>query len=82
MPRKERDEDPHVSVSFSLPKSIKEQMDQRIDSLQITRSDYLKWMVLWELDKGPDALFDMARAPKHLRKQIAHGIPPKEETKE
>jgi hypothetical protein len=55
--------DPHVSVSFSLPLSVKEEMDRRAKRLRITRSDYLKFMVLWELDKGADAPFDMPRTP-------------------
>jgi hypothetical protein len=59
--------DPHVSVSFSVPKSIKEAMDIRIRSLKITRSDYLKLMVLWDLDKGPDGVFDQgSRKPSFL----------------
>jgi hypothetical protein len=78
MPAKSNDDDPHVSVSFSLPKSIKEQMDERISTLRITRSDYLKWMVLWELDKGADAPFDMPRLPrpvlKQLRNEAVHGL--------
>jgi hypothetical protein len=55
--------DPHVSVSFSLPLSVKKEMDRRAKSLRISRSDYLKFMVLWELDKGADAPFDMPRTP-------------------
>ena len=72
MPTKEDNDDPHVSVSFSLPRSIKEQMDGRIASLRITRSDYLKWMVLWELDKGADAPFDMPRLPRKARESLDH----------
>lgn len=74
MPTKEDNDDPHVSVSFSLPKSVKEKMDERIASLSITRSDYLKWMVLWELDKGPDAEFDMPRRPRKVREQVLNAI--------
>jgi hypothetical protein len=55
--------DPHVSVSFSLPRSVKEEMDRRAKTLRITRTNYLKLMVLWELDKGADAPFDMPRTP-------------------
>jgi hypothetical protein len=64
MPTKEHDDDPHVSCSFSIPKSIKDKMDRRIARLSITRSDYIKWIVLWELDKGEDAVFDMPRKPR------------------
>jgi hypothetical protein len=66
VPIKEDNNDSHVSVSFSFPKSIKEEMDQRIASLRITRSDYLKWMILSDLDKGPDALFDFPRKPRSI----------------
>jgi hypothetical protein len=62
MPKNDQS-DPHVSVSFSLPRSIKKEMDDRARSLRISRSDYLKLMVLWELDKGKDAPFDMPRTP-------------------
>jgi hypothetical protein len=76
-----QDADPHVSVSFSVPKSIKKAMDIRIRSLKITRSDYLKFMVLWDLDKGPTGDFEYPRKPslileeprkkKHLK--VANG---------
>ena len=55
--------DPHISVSFSLPRSVKDRMDRRIDRLLISRTDYLKLMVLWELDKGEEAPFDFPRKP-------------------
>lgn len=61
-----RQTDPHVSVSFSIPKSIKAEMDKRISSLRISRSDYLKLMILWELDQGPEAFFNMPRKPTSL----------------
>ncbi len=32
----------------------------------MSRTDYLKMMVLWELDKGEDAPFDMPRKPTPL----------------
>lgn len=69
MPSNNYRDDPHTSVSFSLPKSIKEKLDKRIDRLNITRSDYLKWMVLWELDKGEDAPFDMPRRPRPVEEE-------------
>ena len=76
MPKyKKPNDDVHVSVSFSLPISIKELMDRRIERLRMSRTDYLKMMVLWELDKGEDAPFDMPRKPaplpgKKSRKQL------------
>jgi hypothetical protein len=67
MPKyKHPNDDIHVSVSFSLPLSVKAQMDRRIQMLRMSRTDYLKTMVLWELDKGEDAHFDMPRKPAHL----------------
>jgi hypothetical protein len=59
-------DDIHVSVSFSLPLSVKDLMDRRIERLRMSRTDYLKMMVLWELDKGEDAPFDMPRKPAPL----------------
>jgi hypothetical protein len=62
--------DPHVSVSFSLPVSVKSDMDKRAKSLRISRSDYLKLMVLWDLDHGPDAPFEAGiRKPTVERKK-------------
>lgn len=61
--------DPHVSVSFSLPRSVKDRMDRRIAKLLISRTDYLKLMVLWELDKGEEAAFDFPRKPIALPPQ-------------
>lgn len=60
------EDDPHVSVSFSLPRSVKDRMDRRIANLLISRTDYLKLMVLWELDKGDEAPFDFPRKPVSL----------------
>jgi hypothetical protein len=64
--------DAHVSVSFSLPKSVKDEMDRRCERLRISRTDYLKFMVLWELDKGEDAPFDMPRTPKPAAEKGKH----------
>jgi hypothetical protein len=56
--------DPHISVSFSIPISVKEEMDRRAKRLRLSRTDYLKALVLWELDKGEDAPFDLPRIPR------------------
>ena len=48
-------------------------MDRRIQTLRMSRTDYLKMMVLWELDKGEDAPFDMPRKPAPLPIQRKKG---------
>jgi hypothetical protein len=67
--QKNPQDDAHVSVSFSLPLYVKREMDRRCQRLRISRTDYLKFMVLWELDKGEDAPFDMPRTPKPPRRK-------------
>ena len=44
--------DHHVSCSFSFPKSMKEEMDKRAERLRLSRTDYLKMLVINDLDKG------------------------------
>jgi hypothetical protein len=56
--------DPHISVSFSIPVSVKEDMDRRAKRLRLSRTDYIKLIVLWDLDKGEDAPFDFPRKPR------------------
>jgi len=74
MPKyKNPNDDIHVSVSFSLPLSVKELMDRRTQRLRMSRTDYLKMMVLWELDKGDDSPFDMPRKPTPLPIQRKKG---------
>jgi hypothetical protein len=77
MPKyKNPNEDIHISVSFSLPKSVKEEMDRRIERLRMSRTDYLKAMVLWELDKGEDADFNFPKKAEPLpvkKKGPKHG---------
>lgn len=50
-----QDLDRHVTFSVSLPAYVKANMDRRCESLQITRTDYVKQMILWDLDKGEGA---------------------------
>ena len=56
--------DPRISVTFSILRSIKEDMDQRAKSLRMSRTDYIRALVLWELDRGPEAAFDLPRRPR------------------
>ena len=48
-------DDLYEGCSFSIPRSIKEKINDRARSLRMTRSDYLKALVLQDLDRGPDA---------------------------
>jgi hypothetical protein len=61
--REEVETDHHVSCSFSLPRSIKGEMDERAARLRLTRTDYLKLLVLADLDKG-DAPLEIIRTPR------------------
>jgi len=66
--------DIHGSVSFSLSMSIRERLDRRVARLRMSRTDYLKALVLWELDKGEDADFDLPRkaAPLPIQRKRSH----------
>ena len=58
--------DPHVSCSFSIPVSVKEDMDAmdaRAKRLRLSRTDYIKLIILWDLNKGKDAPFDFPLSP-------------------
>jgi hypothetical protein len=55
--------DPHVSCSFSIPVSVKEDMDDRAKRLRLSRTDYIKLIILWDLNKGKDAPFDFPLSP-------------------
>jgi hypothetical protein len=48
-------DDLYEGLSFSVPRSIKEKINERARSLRMTRSDYLKTLVLSDLDRGPEA---------------------------
>lgn len=63
--QEEAENDLHVSCSFSLPRSIKSEMDLRAARLRLTRTDYLKLLVLADLDKG-DAPLEITRTPRDL----------------
>jgi hypothetical protein len=61
--QKTEQDDPHVSASFSMPQSIKKEMDRRCQRLRLSRTEYLKLLVVQDLDKGEDAPFDISRKP-------------------
>jgi hypothetical protein len=63
------DLDTHVTLSISLPRSVKADMDRRCESLRMARTDYVKQMILWDLDKGEGALFDFPRTPRKVPKK-------------
>jgi hypothetical protein len=58
-----QESDPHVSCSFSISRSLKEIMDRRAKRLRLSRTDYLKLLVLWDTSKGEDAPFDYPLKP-------------------
>jgi hypothetical protein len=51
--------DLYESLSFSVPRSIKERINERARRLRMTRSDYLKILVLSDLDRGLDASLEI-----------------------
>lgn len=55
-------DDPHTTCSFSLPTSMKEDIDVRAAKLRLTRTDYLRLLVMADLDKG-DAPLVVERHP-------------------
>lgn len=61
--------DHHVSCSFSLPIGVKRDMDERAARLRLTRTDYLKLLVLADLDKGPDTPLEIIRTPRDPKGQ-------------
>jgi len=52
-------DDLYEGCSFSIPRSIKQKINERARSLRMTRSDYLKALVLQDLDRGPDATLEI-----------------------
>ena len=68
------DLDKHVTLSISLPRSVKADLDRRCKSLRMTRTDYLKQMILWDLDKGEGALFDFPRTPRVVTKRRSEPV--------
>lgn len=57
------DPDPHVPCSFSIPASVKKDMDTRANNLGLSRSGYINFLILFDLAKGKDAIFDYPLKP-------------------
>lgn len=60
--------DLYEGLSFSVPRSIKERINERARRLRLTRSDYLKILVLADLDRGMDAPIQLNASPEGLDK--------------
>jgi hypothetical protein len=61
--------DIYEGLSFSVPRSIKGRINERARSLRMTRSDYLKTLVLQDLDRGPEAPLEIRPSPEGLEKK-------------
>jgi hypothetical protein len=59
-------DDLYEGLSFSVPRSIKDKINERARRLRMTRSDYLKTLVLSDLDRGPDAPLEIRPGPLPL----------------
>ena len=72
MPRKKMEyhTDLYEGLSFSVPRSIKEKINERARRLRMTRSDYLKTLVLADLDRGPDAGLEIKPSDIGLEKKV------------
>jgi hypothetical protein len=57
-------DDTYVSVSISLPKSLKREINERALRLRMTRTDYVKALLLADLSQGPDAPFVVEYKPR------------------
>jgi hypothetical protein len=66
-------EDPHVVFSISITASLKKFVDQRTKWLRIGRSDYFKYWLESERDKGIDAPFTIERKPIKENLATAYG---------
>jgi hypothetical protein len=57
-------DDTYVSLSISVPKSLREEIHERALSLRITRTDYVKALIIADLSHGPDAPFSLTYQPR------------------
>jgi hypothetical protein len=62
-------DDSYVSLSISVPKSLRTEIHERALSLRLTRTDYVKALIIQDLSQGKDAPFALTYKPR-----------PKEET--
>jgi hypothetical protein len=60
-------ESPYTTCTISLPVSLKEDLDKRAASLRLTRTDYLRLLVLADLAKGEGApMPELAPKPRAI----------------
>jgi hypothetical protein len=57
-------DDTYVSLSISVPKSLRREIHERALSLRITRTDYVKALIIADLSHGPDAPFSLTYNPR------------------
>ena len=57
-------DDTYVSLSISVPKSLKSEIHERALSLRMTRTDYVKALIMADLSQGPDAPFALTLSPR------------------
>jgi hypothetical protein len=62
--------DTYVSLSISVPKSMRKEIHERALSLRMTRTDYIKALIVADLSQGPNAPFTYTQTPLP-REQIA-----------
>ena len=62
-------EDNSVSMSFSVKRSLKIKITERARSLGISRTDYIKRLVLMDLERGPDAPLEFRPLERTRRKE-------------
>lgn len=63
-------EDTYVSLSISVPKSLRKEIHERALSLRLTRTDYVKALIIADLSAGPDAPFALTYKPRP-RQEVA-----------
>ena len=56
------------ALSFSVRRSLKTKITERARSLGISRTDYIKRLVLLDLERGPEAPLEYRPLERSLRK--------------
>lgn len=57
-------DDRYVSLSISVPKSLRGEIHERALSLRLTRTDYIKALIIADLSRGKDAPFALELQPR------------------
>jgi len=55
--------DPHVTRTFSMPRSLAIELDERAEKLRLTRTDYLRLLVLADLQEGGNLQINLSEVP-------------------